>query len=538
MEERQLTLLDSYNKNMANDPNIIIATRRHPRILEKLDVWKQIHDSYLGGQSYREAGYLHKHPKEGQKSYDARKLRASYLNQISPMTNLLSGFLFYPPPVRKNTDKVDYLFRQRGTNLPLDLFVRNIAVHSLLFTCVVLVDSPKFDPEIVTTERQRQDMGLNPYCLLYLPFSVRDFNFDEFGTLNWIILDDSYYDNSDVYEIGKTVTRYTLWTKEYSQTFIINENVDTAQFGELQKTGVFTIPGYANSKGIIAEETIPHHLGEVPCRFVNWQDTDGDNIAESVMEDPAYLSQSIYNILSLMDEMLYIGTLRVLFYPSTTGELPAAMQVGGIGSLSAIPFDGTIGTPFFDNAKLDNVEAYLSAMEFYMAEILRKIGMDTDQAKEFVQSGKAKKLDLLKIKTLLLSGAHSMQSLERWICNTALAWEKKSSTEEVEITYNTDYEAADLESQLVSLTRYLYWPFEKLRKMVYKVMAQKGLGGNITQKEMEELLKEIDSTNITEVAKVGVDGLVAKEKAQRQDLSAKNGEETKDDAQQKEVVIK
>lgn len=449
----------------------ILISRRHPKISEKEEIWKLIYDSYLGGQAYKEGNYLFKHPKESTRSYEERSKRATYLNQISPIVNLLSGFLFYPPPIRRNTDLVSYLFQQRGAILPMDMFIKNVAAHSLLFTCAVLVDSPEFNEEEVQTERQRRDYGLYPYCTMYLPFYIRDFNIDQYGELNWILLDDSYTDNTDPFVEAESITRYTLWTKTYVQRFIIDSS---------------------NKEGVVAEEPRYHNIGKVPCRLVNWQDIDRDNIAESVMEDPALLSRSIYNTKSLLDEMMYIGTLRVLFYPSRDGELPAELQIGGIGSLSAIPFDGSVGQPFFDNARLDNVESYIKVIEMDIAEILRKIGMDTDQAKEFVQSGKAKKLDLLKIKTLLLNGAMSMQSLEKWICEMALAWEKKNLPFGLEIVYNTDYEEADIENKLNSLSRFLFWPFEKIRKAAYKVILQKGMGEELGQYEMEELLKEIE----------------------------------------------
>lgn len=478
-----------------NDIYDIIFERREPKIAAKQTSWKMIYDSFIGGEAYRKGRYLHQHPKEGARSYEERLKRAPYLNQISPIVQMLSGFLFYPPPIRKETAPVDYLYKHSGNRLPLDAFMKNVSGFSLMFTCAVLVDSPQFNSEEVRTRKQRQEAGLNPYCSMYLPFFIRDFCLDSKGDLEWIILDDSYVEKSNPMEPSITVDKYTLWTKDYFQQFT-------------RKDG----------KTIIAEEKREYNLGFVPCKLVNWQDVDGDNVAESLLEDPAYLSQTIYNTASLLDEMLYIGTLRVLFYPCIDGELPKGLEVGGIGSLSAIPFDGSIGTPFFDEVSIDAVEGYLKVIEMYMAEILHKIGMDTDAAKEFVQSGKAKKLDLLKIKSLLLSGAQSMEALEKWVLSTAMAWENKAiSPDDIDVKYNTDYDAADLETQLNSLSRFIYFPFTKLKRSVYKVLAQKGLSGDISQKEMEEILSEIDTADL-EPKEFDMDTSVSEEKDTRNSL--------------------
>ena len=66
-----------------------------------------------------------------------------------------------------------------------------------------------------------------------------------------------------------------------------------------------------------------------------------------------------------------------------------------------------------------------------MVELLKKIGMETDEAKDFVKSGKARKLDFEKVKTLLSSGAQSLENTEKWIFETTARWLGQESKAEI-----------------------------------------------------------------------------------------------------------
>lgn len=452
----------------------IIFTRRHPEITKKDDIWQLIYDSYYGGTNYKDGDYLYKHSKESENSYTIRKKRAVYFNQIQPLADLLAGFLFIQPPSRKNVDSAMWLLSDatsQGKNL--DEFMKTVATHSILFTCGVLVDSPSFDPEVIKTEKDRVIQGLSPYCTLYMPFNIRDFYFNPSGVLEWVILDDSVYDNSDYLVEGVNRKIYKLWTREFFQEF---ELLAESTNGENIKIG----------------DQIPHNLGEVPFRFINWKDDNSDFIAESVFEDPAMISRLIYNKLSEMDEMIASGSFRVLMYPTKDGKLPASLVAGGIGSLSAIPFDGNMGkSPFFDGAKLDDVAPFLKAMEFYISEILKKIGLDTDETKDYVKSGLAKKIDFQKVRTLLTSGSVALAELEKWIFSMASKWQGTES--KAEIHYTTRYADEDIQVKADLLSQLLVHPFKKLRQSVTSLLVKLLLTGELPQEELDAIYQEIET---------------------------------------------
>ena len=455
---------------MATNDYDIIFTRRHPFLEEREDIYELIYNSYQGGHTYIDPAnrYLIQNKKESDGSYKARYARAVYLNQIRSLVELLVGILYTKPPTRNVGTDLKWFFDQADDKKrTFDQFMSTVATYSALFTCGVLVDAPEEVPE---NERDRLDRSLYPYCVLYLPFDIIDFNFTQEGTLDWIILRNDYYDNSDYLSEGVMVEKRTLWTPEYHQSFEKNPT----------------------DRNITVGAVTYHNLGFVPFRFVNWKDDDPQVINESVFEDPALISKSIFNDMSLLDEMIGSGSFKVLMYPSTDGDVPSSLKLGGIGSLSIIPYKGEYKPPQFDGARLEDVEPYIKLIEFKISEILKCVGMDTDETKDYVKSGLSKKIDFKKTQALLKAGALSLGELEEWIFRTLRSWEINTINEEApEVHYITHYDDEDTATKVALFYQLLLLPFEKLRTTATKLIAQHTLTGEVPNTEIEEVIEEI-----------------------------------------------
>lgn len=471
--------------NMATSPYEQIFSTRHPLLKEKdanerTSVWRLIYNSYLGGLTYRNGGYLSKYPKESEDSFKIRRERSVYFNQVSPIVDMLSGMLFTPKPIRNQVPKeMGYLTDHATRKKSMDTFMRLVSAYSLMFTCGVLVDSPDFNTDEVKTRADREKKKLNPYASLYLPFEIRDFHLGDDGELEWIILDDSYYDHSDPMIAGVVVERYRLWRRTSYQDFIRGKD----------------------DKNILAGPEVPHNIGEVPFRLVSWRDDDGDAIGETIFEDIAYISKLIYNSMSYMDEMLASGTFKMLAYPSEDGTLPKEIVEGGLGPLGGIPFmKDSAHAPDFIGADLQNIDGFIKAINFYMAEVLKKIGASTDETKEFVKSGKAKKVDLEKMQALLISGSQMMSDAENWIYRIAAKWEGK--TIEPKVKYTTDFSNEQLREEIDMLTSLLIHPVKSMRREILKVMNKKLLANYIEADKVDEIESEIDRIITSESPKI------------------------------------
>jgi hypothetical protein len=452
-----------------------IATRRNPIIEKKLPIWKQIELNYYGGTDYNNGDYLFQYPKESNESYAVRKKRAVLFNQLAPIVDLLVGFIFANQPQRTNTEKVEYFIENASKGASINNFMRSVAKWSLMFTCGVLVDSPEFSTDIIQTEQDREAAELNPFGVLYKPERIRDFSVDSIGQLRWVLLDNSYIDNSDPTAEPKEVTIYRLWTVDTWQDYIIND-------GENSQTEM----GDGGT----------HPIGYVPFKFVNWRDDNVDFIAESICEDLALINQSIYNSTSYMDEMLASGTFKMLFYPSPDGEVPAALKQG-ISPLGIIPFpEQSSEKPFFEGAKLEEIDPFINALRLYMTELLKKVGLDQDEAKEFVKSGKARKFDFEKVKTLLTSGAGELQALEMWMFGTAQRWQGQDS--DTTVNYVKDFLSEDVDERLARYAELALLPYAEAKKKIHELMLKTALSNDLEVEELEAMVKEIDEAEIIE----------------------------------------
>ncbi|MDY6969343.1 MAG: hypothetical protein SVR08_11925 [Spirochaetota bacterium] len=445
----------------------IIFSRRHEDLSIKDEIYHLIDDCYIGGQQFIDAEHLLKHEKESREGYSRRLELTPYINNFASLVDLIVGFLFVREPSRKETDNVKYIIDKATKTKGLTKFMQMVAIRSFLYPGGVLVDSPTFDPATVGSEKQRQNENLNPYCVFYTPFKIRDFAYDENNELSWIILDNSYTDKTNPLIDNITHEIYRLWTT--------NEFIDFERIG----------------KEIVAGQAVEHGLGEVPFKFCMWRDDDDDFISESLSEDLAYIAKANYNNLSYMPEMLSAGTFKMLAYPSASGEIPDELVSGGTGSLTLLPFDGNLShKPEFIGSELGDVASYLSVLEYFSIEMLKIVGIDTDEAKQYVKSGVAKKLDFQKVKSYLSSGARMLGELETWIFQTVAKWENNITN--ASSSYETDFLSEDIDEKLARWTQLAMLPYKELQKTLHKIMVRSVLSSDMTKDELEETIESID----------------------------------------------
>jgi len=456
---------------MSATANEIIFKRRNIELKEKLENWTLIFESYVGGVLFQKGNYLIKYPKESTSSFNARKRRAVYFNQVSPIVDMMSGLLYLNRPTRNIHSDFEYIRKDFAKGKTIDEFMRTVSAYSFMFTCGILIDSPNFDRKIIKTEKDRRDNNINPYATLYLPFKIRDFSINnDDGELNWVLLDDSYFSNDNPLAEGVLIIKYTLWTRD---TYKIYE-----------RKGV--------RGAITVSEEKSHSVGYVPFKFVSWRDDNNDFVGETICEDIAMISKLIYNNMSYMDEMLASGTFKMLAYPSKDGTVPDALTAGGVGALSVLPYQGDFSTqPSFIGANLSEIDPFLKAIIFYMAEVLKKIGLSTDETKEFVKSGAAKKIDFEKTKTLLVSGAMMMSKTEDWCFKTIAAWEGKKDAK-MSSDYTTAFSNEDLETEVTMLTELLVQPVKELRVNVLNILVKKLLTNYIDQDKLDKIYADIE----------------------------------------------
>lgn len=463
-----------------------ITEQTHEIFDAKQEIWQLIDDSYKGGITYRNGDYLHKFSlRESNASYIERKKRAVYLNNVQPLADMMTGFLFGTAPIREEFQS-KFIVENANLYSSLDQFMMSVARNSILFPTGILVDSPRFNRAVIQTEGDRIKAGINPYCVLYHPWQIRNFCFGKDGKLQWILLDNSFTENSDPMKEAQDVTLYRLWTRTYFQDFIKTTNEGKIpmydQYGDFKSE--------YDADTFAAGEQIFHGLPEIPFIFSNWQDKDNAHLADTIFEDIAIFDQAIYNYMSLMDEMLAGGTFKFLFYP---GDVPEEVKSAGFSNLAVISFPPEGNAPFFGGPALGDIGPFLEAMGFYLVGILRTLGLNTDQEKSYVQSGEAKKYDYKKTQSFLVAGARAMERVEHEIFRLAGLWTGTDDSK-AKIEYSRDFLGDEQQAELDRMYLILTTPYEALKKQAAKRIARLNFSDVLKQSELKQIEADIDST--------------------------------------------
>jgi len=468
-----------------------ITNQFHSTYNSKINIWKLIDNSYAGGTTYRDNNYLHRYAlRESDISYQERKKRSIYLNNVQTLADMFIGFIYNSEPVRTNI-KSEYLIEKATPRQSLKEFMISVATNSILYSCGILVDSPKFNPSEYPTEASRKSAGLNPYCILYQPWDIRNYHIDRNGKLVWILLDNSYIDNSDPFKQSEYKIFYRLWTQEFIQDFESSIQLTSA-------TNISSLIAQNQMGDFKASEQypLPENLTEIPFHFQNWKDKNNCQMSDTIFEDIALIDQSIYNYMSLFDEILFGGTFKTLFYPD---RVPDELKSDGSSNYMIAPFPGTGAPPFFDGPGLQDIDPFLQAINFLIIGIQRALGLNTDQEKNYAQSGEAKKFDFTKTKALLMSGAESLERCEKEMFRFASMWEGVDDGK-AEIDYKKDFMGSEQEQELARLYEMLLslGDVQSIYKHSAKRIANINFSDILNGDELKEIETDIEKSEITQ----------------------------------------
>jgi hypothetical protein len=453
----------------------LLLKRRHEQLKAREWIHGLIYDSYAGGINYRKGGYLHQHTLECNEDYGKRKERSIYINHCKGLIDILTGYIFSTPVQRSVAPEINYILEKANPSYSLDAFIKHVATLASLSTICILVDSPQFDPEEIKTIDQRQAQGLNPYCKIYLPDQIRDFSLGKDNKLNWILLDDSYEDDTDPFKKNTLNFVRTLWTKTEIRKYYFRKD----EKGD-----------YVFSR----EERIPLMLNEIPIILFNLMDSE-KSFNSSYAEDLALLDNAIYNYFSLLDCSLVKQAIKPLFFPSKDGSLPdELLKVGEFAKLIAIPFPNDAShEPFYlEQSSNNDVTSYILTINILLDEARQSIGLSKDNSLSG-QSGKAKSYELKKLESILKSACSNLQSLEMDILRLVSAWEKKES--KCDVTYSAKFNDDDLEILLKALYDLLTIDSTTLKELAVERIVQTTIP-EVSQDNVKKILNEVKNNPV------------------------------------------
>ena len=450
----------------------LLATRRNKKLENKLRIWKLVYDSYKGGEDYINSKNLFQYSIEDNLKYGKRLARADYANHTAQLVDMITGFVYALPVFRQVEDKYSYILDSIHKGKSLQSLMNMVATKSLMSTVGLLVDAPSISPGI--TQADRLNSNVNPYVVFYSPWDVCDFDHDDEGQLLWVLLNNSYMDNSDPYNEPVLKDTRRLWTRDYYRDVEVVQNKET------------------NALTYVLGEEITHELGEVPFIFVNCKDNDEDFICDSVFEDVALKSRKIFNMSSWADEVLASSTFQVMTFPYETQEdfdnivTIFDPQKGGMADIPVVPYKVGGSPPAFTGPDID-VDKFITLINYHTEEILAKFGLKKESSGVW-ESGVAKSIDFAKTESFLRSFSLQLEETEKKIIRLCSLYEGQEIKYDIQYSFN--YEKQDIQKEFDRLTQLLLIPSDNVKKKVYKDMVQLSEPA-LTEEEVEELISDI-----------------------------------------------
>jgi hypothetical protein len=270
--------------------------------------WTFLLDSYVGGDQYRNGGYLTRYQLETQQEYAQRLDTTPLDNHCSSIVSVYTSFLFREEPERDLKDWAlyqdveDFLKDANLEGQSFNSFMKDVATWSSVFGhCWCLMVKPNLGAE---TQGQEIDMGLRPYVNILTPLAVLEWSWDRMPNGGYELTRFKYIE-----EIVDQITVIKEWTKEEIRTWIINDNKKTASLDSTEINGLGMIPAVLayNKRSIVK------------------------GIGVSDLADISDIQRQIYNLLSEVEQ-----SHRLDGHPSLV-VTPDTQYGSGAGAVIVMP---------------------------------------------------------------------------------------------------------------------------------------------------------------------------------------------------------
>jgi len=204
--------------------------REHPEYASRKATWRRYRDLYVGGEQLRERGteYLVRRQKEPGEVYQERLIRLFYENYIGSIIDWYAATLMHREPVvileqgGAAAGFYDMFFGDcdlKGTRL--SEFFREQFVQMLVCgSSYIVVDFPRTAGRALTRAEEDASGQSRAFLVEYGPDEVINWNRDERGGLEWVVIRSSCLQQSKVTDAKwEKETRWVYYDRENFRIF-------------------------------------------------------------------------------------------------------------------------------------------------------------------------------------------------------------------------------------------------------------------------------------------------------------------------------
>lgn len=397
----------------------------HPDYDNNKDRWEFYLRSYMGGEDYKNGGYLTKYINEDKDSYARRIDLTPIDNHCKNIVHIYSSFLWRIPPVRQfNSIAEDPVLAQfiKDSDLDgkgFDAFMREAQVWSSVYGHVwLMVDKPASN---AGTKAEEISQEIRPYVTMFTPENVFDWKWTRTASGRYALSYLKVRESVDKIDDTTTEAYFRVWTEtEIESWHCVNDS----------ETKI---------------DTVPNPLGRIPAVYLPAQRSVVRGIGISDLSDAASMQRAIYQELSEIEQLIRISNHPTLV--KTFGTDASA----GAGAIINMPDDMDANMkPYQMQPSGSNLDAVRASITDKVEAINRMSHMGAVRGTQaMTQSGVAMQTEFQMLNAKLSEKADILELAEEQLWGFYCMWQQQTS--DVEVFYPNSFDLRDYDKELTFL---------------------------------------------------------------------------------------
>lgn len=381
--------------------------------------------------------YIFKHGREKKSQYYERSGRAYHIPVFRPMINILCSCVLKTGPERKlpEEDFWEYFVENVDMNgTPMDPFIREqLTMANCFGRQHVIVDMPRAGDGIIRSLADQRDKMILPYLRPILPFDLINWSIDECGSFRWVVIREDEPDERAPGQMWqKTNSQFRVWYPDRWELWRRNKiNTNNIAYS-LAAEG-------AHSAGCVPLATIYAHRGNRTLFG-----------CESPLADIVDIDRSIFNKLSLLDELLYKQTFSVFAIGRREG---APVPNIDLGPGKGLEYDQESGPPMFLSPDPNQPRVLWEIIKdlFAAARMASEIGRGQAEASKEARSAAAIGAEQGDRGNVMASLAESVEQFEEQVYR--IAGRYMGTDETPDVVYSRQFDLRGLNAQIADMVQ-------------------------------------------------------------------------------------
>jgi len=397
----------------------------HPEYDNNKYRWEFYLRSYMGGEDYKDGGYLTRYLNEDKDEYNRRLELTPIDNHCKNIVHIYSSFLWRVPPVRKfnslaNNPAIENFMKDADLDgRSFNSFMKQAQVWSSVYGNVWLMMDKPLSNAGTRAEELAQD--IRPYVTMFTPENVFDWKYERTASgrfkLVYLKVREAIEEISDT----EKEVYYRVWREDTIESWKSINEIDTHL------------------------DTIDNALGKIPAVFLPAQRSVVRGIGISDLSDAAYMQRAIYQELSEIEQLIRISNHPTLVKTYNTDAS------AGAGSVINMPDDMDSNMkPYQIQPSGQNLDSVRAAIIDKVEAINRMSHMGAVRGTQaMTQSGVAMQTEFQMLNAKLSEKADILELAEEQLWELFAEWQ--DATPDVEVFYPDAFDLRDYDKELIFL---------------------------------------------------------------------------------------